>query len=209
MAKRVDTLGNATVDMAQNFLTTFAQSLFGDAAKGMTVSFDSVDMSASSSYSASVQHSEGPDGTSDAAAFRLEDSSSFTGRGVITTADGHRYNFEVEVHYQSVVEASASRTTSVANQPAHDTGQPKQEHDAAPDRNLFVDFPGKVADLFHMMEQNQLQMSFFLPANEQGDGTAKQGKLMLRLLDLIDSPSSLNTKLAKAYGVSSNPTVAA
>ena len=209
LAQRVDTLGGATVDMAQNFLTNFAQSLFGDAAKGMTIEFDSASVSASSSFSAAVQHSEGPQGSSDAAGFRLEDSASFTGKGVITTADGHRFNFEVEVQYQAVAEAAASRTAGVSNQQADRAGQRQHEQEAAPQHNLSVDFPGTVADLFHMMEQNKLQMSFLFPANEQSDETAKQGSLMLRLLGLIDSPNTLNTKLAKAYGVSSAPEAAA
>lgn len=203
IADRVDSLGNGAVDLAQKFLTNFAKSLFGDAANGMSIEFDSASVSASSSFSGSVQHSEGPNGSSDAAAFRLEDNASFTGKGVITTADGHRFNFEVEVQYQAVVEASSSRTTSISRdaQPSVDNKQPTHADAAAkPAKDLHVDFPGSVADLFHMMAQNKFQSAFDIPATDQG-GQPKKGNLTLRLLDLIESPSNINGKLAKAYGV--------
>ncbi len=206
LAQRVDSLGKATVGMAQNFLTSFARSLFGDAANGMTVAFDSASVSASSSFSGALKHSAGSGGSSDAASFRMEDNSSFVGKGVITTADGHRFNFEVEVHYQAVAEAAASRTTSVSNQPAGGPTPPKSEQHAAPKGDdLFVGFPGTITDLFHMMDRNTLQISFQLPSSDQGDGKAKQGNLTLRLLDLIESPKGINAKLAKAYGACPAP----
>lgn len=112
LQKRLDSVGNSTIDYAQNLLGSFAQSLFGDAAKGATISFDSASLEASSSFAVGVQHSESANGVTDAAALQLNDSSHFLGKGMITTADGRKFDFEVEVQYSSTLSASASQTTS-------------------------------------------------------------------------------------------------
>lgn len=48
LAQRTDALGNATVDVAQDFLGNMTRQLFGD---GATIAFDSVDLQAGSSFS--------------------------------------------------------------------------------------------------------------------------------------------------------------
>ena len=63
LQQRVESLGNSTVDLAQNLLGSFAQQMFGDAGKGATVSFNSVSLESSSSFAAGVQQSQGANGT--------------------------------------------------------------------------------------------------------------------------------------------------
>ena len=118
---RVASVGNATVDFAQDFVNSFAQALFGDDAKGATIDFDSASLEASSSYAAGYQHTEGANGVSDAAAFSLNDSSHFGGKGTITTADGRKFDFEVEVQYNYQLDAAASQSSSA---PQQDGDQP-------------------------------------------------------------------------------------
>ena len=48
LSQRTDALGNATVDVAQDFLGNMTRQLFGD---GATIAFDSVDLQAGSSFS--------------------------------------------------------------------------------------------------------------------------------------------------------------
>ena len=60
LAKRTDTLGNATVDVAQDFLGNMARQMFGD---GAAISFDSIDLSAASGYAAQASSVSGADGT--------------------------------------------------------------------------------------------------------------------------------------------------
>jgi len=207
MADRVNGLSSAAVDMAQNFLTQFAQSVLGDAANGMVVSFDSANVSANSHFQGEVQHSENPSGVTGLSAFRLEDIASFSGKGVITTSDGRRFNFEVEVQYKAIAESTTTSQSSRAS-----NAMPLQIHTQEPvppapkqdknNRNIDADFPGTVNDLLHMMgHKNNMSMSFDLPPMHQGDGKVRQGQLMLRLLDMIENPKTVNSKLAKAYGV--------
>src|SRR3954469_12058463 len=106
LQKRVASVGNATVDYAQDFVSSFTQALFGDDAKGAVIDFDSASLEASSSYALGVLHSEGANGTTDAAAFRMSDSSHFIGKGTITTADGRKFDFEVEVQYNYELNAA-------------------------------------------------------------------------------------------------------
>ena len=111
LQKRVASIGNATVDFAQDFVGSFTRALFGDAAKGAVIDFDSASLETSSSYALGVLHSEGAKGTTDAAAFQLSDSSHFIGKGTITTADGRKFDFEVEVQYNYELNAAASQTS--------------------------------------------------------------------------------------------------
>jgi hypothetical protein len=66
--KRVAAVGNATVDFAQDFVSSFTQALFGDDAKGAVIDFDSASLETSSSYAVGYQHTQGANGTTDAAA---------------------------------------------------------------------------------------------------------------------------------------------
>ena len=117
LQQHVASVGNATVDFAQNFVSSFTNSLFGDAAKGAVIDFDSASLETASSFGVAVQHSSGPNGSSDAAAFQLSDSSHFIGKGTITTADGRKFDFEVEVQYNYDLTAGASQASDAAQQP--------------------------------------------------------------------------------------------
>ena len=218
LQKRVDSVGNATVDLAQNLLGSFAQSLFGDAAKGAQISFDSVSLDTSSSYGALVQHSSGPNGSSDTAAFQLTDSSHFLGKGTITTADGRKFDFEVEVQYEAKIEGGISQSSSAANNgqannhgKAADAGKANDSNgkaangaksDTLPTVQLpNIDFPGSLADLFKLIGQdltaNLLGGAAGLGQSGSQDANAEQnqgqgGSLTLRLLKLIDSPTPLD-----------------
>lgn len=111
LQNRAATLGSATVDYAQNLLSSFTQQVFGDASKGETVSFDSVSLDTSSAFAASAQQTSGANGSSSAAA-GLSDSAHFIGKGTITTADGRTFDFEVEVQYDDKIEVGASQGNS-------------------------------------------------------------------------------------------------
>lgn len=226
LAKRANGLGIATIDMAQSLVNNFAKQLFGDAAKGMKISFDSASISTMAGFSASVQHSSGPNGSSDATAMSVQESSDFIGKGQITTADGHVYNFEVEVHYQAMAALSASSSTNNGDNPRvnHDTGTPANEHSQAHQhhhtdgsqvpvatpptdaglasqapQNLRAHFPGSIQDLFSLLDDGKLQVAFQLPATGVGNQTARSGNLTLRLLDLLKAPSLQAKKVNDAY----------
>ena len=210
MAKRADELGDATLDLAQNFITNFAQQMFGDAAKGATLSFDMASLSAQSGFTALAQHSEGPNGISDRAAFSLNDSAHFIGKGKITLADGQTFEFEIEVQYQSRIEAATTKTTSTTGAAAK-PDQSNLGHGALPTARVpDVDFPGGLDELFKLLGR-QLQID--LPAQKQSaDADAdKAGTLSLRLLKLISDTTALDQASAKdqrakaladAYGAS-------
>ncbi|AKU20404.1 hypothetical protein [Massilia sp. NR 4-1] len=185
--KRVDKLGNATLDMAQDFFSKFAKDIFGDALKGATVSYDSVSLEVNSSFAAGIQHSEGPDGVSDAAAFSLNENSHFIGKGTITTADGRKFDFEIEVQYEAKMEASAGRSSSV----------PARRQDSADQNPAMplptiefpdIDFPGSLADLFKLMEK-----PLKADVSAEGKPEDKLGTLSLRLLDLVKNKEVLDT----------------
>jgi hypothetical protein len=193
MQKRVASVGNATVDFAQDFVSSFTQALFGDAAKGATIDFDSASLDASSSYALGVQHTEGPNGSSDAAAFKLSDSSHFIGKGTITTADGRKFDFEVEVQYNYDLSAAASQTQT-GNQPVADDSTDKP---AAGTKDLptvqvpNIDFPGTLSDLFKLIGRDlQTALSNGDKSDSKtGDGIDRNTlrSLSLRLLNLVDS----------------------
>jgi len=128
LQKRLSDVGNNTIDLAQNLLGSFTQSLFGDAGKGASISFDSVSLEAQSSFGVAVQHSQDANGTTDSAALQLTDSAHFLGKGTITTADGRKFDFEVEIKYSDELDAGISQYqnlgqgTPVTTQPAGGTG---------------------------------------------------------------------------------------
>ncbi|SFV08459.1 hypothetical protein [Pseudoduganella namucuonensis] len=201
LQQRVDTLGNSTVDLAQNLIGTFAQQMFGDDLKGATISFDSVDLETSSSFAAGVQQSSGSGGVSNAAAFSLTESSHFLGKGTITTADGRKFDFEVEVQYDYSLEAAAGQTTSA---PA-DSKAPRSAADPLPEIQFpDIRFPGSLQDLFRLFDK-PLKSDLVDQKSEE-----KLGTLSLRLLNLVNKQESLDTytqpgeknakAVANAYG---------
>lgn len=201
LQKRVDRLGNKTVDMAQSLIGSFAQKLLGDDAKGATIDFDSIELEASSSFAAGALRSESADGVTQALGFSLNEDSHFIGKGTITTADGRKLDFEVEIKYETSLTAAAassvpSRRQDMAEQ---NPAMPLPEVEF-PD----IDFPGSLADLFRLMDRN------ISAALKQLDGNGQEqeaGNLSMRLLKMVDAETPLDTYLppnasdkAKAYG---------
>lgn len=195
LQKRVTSLGNATVDFAQDFVSSFTQALFGDAAKGAVIDFDSASLETSSSYALGVLHSEGANGTTDAAAFQLTDSSHFIGKGTITTADGRKFDFEVEVQYNYELNAAASQSTGTSSLPAPDQQDSKPKTSNLKDLPTVqlpnIDFPGTLADLFKLIG---VDLQTALSSNDGNDSPTGNGidrnalrNLSLRLLNLVDS----------------------
>ncbi|WP_332855887.1 hypothetical protein [Duganella sp. S19_KUP01_CR8] len=203
LAQHVATVGNATVDFAQDFVNSFATSLFGDAGKNATISFDSASLDTSSSFAVGVQHSSGPNGSSDAAAFDLIDSSHFIGKGTITTADGRKFDFEVEVQYDAELSGAASQSTG----DSQSTSDSRPSSDAASKRPVAsngastdnlpsvqvpnIDFPGTLADLFQLIGRD---LHSALSTGDSSPSQTSNGidrntlrNLSLRLLSLVNS----------------------
>ncbi|WP_174821637.1 hypothetical protein [Duganella rivi] len=189
---RVASVGNATVDFAQDFVSNFTQALFGDAAKGAVIDFDSASLEASSSYAVGYQHSAGANGVTDAAAFSLTDSSHFIGKGTITTADGRKFDFEVEVQYNYELNAATSQTSGAKPLPKPDDSSDQPSTKDLPTVQLpNIDFPGTLADLFKLIGRDlQTALASSSDNNSKtGDGIDRNTlrSLSLRLLNLVDS----------------------
>lgn len=201
LQKRVDQLGHKTVDMAQNLIGSFATSLLGDNAKGATISFDSIELESNASFAAGALRAEGTDGVTNALGFSLSEDSHFLGKGTITTADGRKLNFEVEIQYQSRTSAAVassvpSRRQELAEQ---NPAMPLPEVEF-PD----IDFPGSLADLFRLMDRN---ISATVKQQDDQGQESDAGNLTMRLLKLVDTEAPLDTYMppnasdkAKAYG---------
>ncbi|NHQ93072.1 hypothetical protein [Janthinobacterium lividum] len=181
LSQRTDALGNATVDVAQDFLSNMTRQLFGD---GATVAFDSVDLQAGASFSSSSASVSGASGSSRAAAFSLDENAHFIGKGKITTADGQTFDFEVEVQYQSNISAGVLEQTQEASEEAssaEDASLPAKE---LPDTH----FAGNLHDLFKLLGQ-QLQSNLYQGlsdgASASGNDGDLAGSLSLRLLKLV------------------------
>ena len=200
LQQRVSSVGSATVDFAQNFVNSFAQSLFGDDGKGATISFDSASLDVSSSFAAGMQHTEDANGVTDAAAMSLTDNSHFIGKGTITTADGRKFDFEVEIQYSDEIDAAASQTQSA---PSTDqtSDQPQASNKDLPTAKVpNVDFAGTMADLFKLIGQ-ELKTTLGGNGGNGSNGNNDNSQqvsnsaaspsplraLTLRLLNLIDS----------------------
>ena len=181
LSQRTDALGNATVDVAQDFLSTMTRQMFGDGAK---ISFESVDLQAGSSFSSGSTSVAGANGSSRAAAFSLDENAHFIGKGKITTADGQTFDFEVEVQYQSNISAGMLEHTQseTPEAPASDDG-------ALPAKQLpDTHFGGNLHDLFKLLGQ-QLQSNLYQGlsdgASASGNDGDLAGSLSLRLLKLV------------------------
>lgn len=211
LSQRAQGLGSATANLAQNLLSQFAGNLFGDAGKGLQISFDDASISSQSTFSAARQRTSGANGSSDAAGFRLEDASSFVGHGKITTADGRSFDFEVEVRYQSVIQGAAA--TASSGPAAGDAKQlpPPPPADGKPPatpqgQGFGLDFAGTTADLLKSLTSDpvRLPFSFALPdssdaaqstkagANGGGDLKSLIGDLLVRLTNLQGGPDTLD-----------------
>lgn len=196
LAQRTDALGNATVDLAQDFLGNMTRQLFGD---GATIAFDSVDLQAGSSFSSGSASISGTKGSSRAAAFSLDENAHFIGKGKITTADGQTFDFELEVQYQSNISAGALVQTQDDAQevpPSDDAALPAKELPA-------TTFAGNLHDLFKLLGQ-QLQSNLYQGTSDGASGNDGElaGSLSLRLLKLVQQD---NTSEAAKKTVESTP----
>lgn len=189
LSQRTDALGNATVDVAQDFLTTMTRQLFGDGAK---IAFDSVDLQAGSSFSGGSASVSGAGSSSRAAAFSLDENAHFIGKGKITTADGQTFDFEVEVQYQSNISAGMLEQTE------GDTPQATASDDGALPAQQLPDshFAGNLHDLFKLLGQ-QLQSNLYQGAAEGASASGNDGdlagSLSLRLLKLVQPDAVAET----------------
>ncbi|GAA5786835.1 hypothetical protein [Chitiniphilus shinanonensis] len=186
IGRRVGQLGQATLDMAQQFLGSFVEQLFGDQAKGMKVDFDSFELAAQSTASMATYDSRGAQGASQAAAFRLEDASSFVGRGKLTTADGRVFDFEIEVRYQSIQEA-AYASSSGAQGAQRQLPQDDADGQTSPANDLRSYFPGTAGDLLSQLSGTPVRQPFsmLLPRQDGSDDLLKLlGDLSLKLKNL-------------------------
>ncbi|MFZ4878781.1 hypothetical protein ACL9RI_27170 [Janthinobacterium sp. Mn2066] len=212
LAQRTDALGNATVDAAQDFLKNMTQKMFGD---GASIAFDSVDLQAASGFSSGAASVSNAKGTSQAAAFSLDENAHFIGKGKITTADGQTFDFEVEVQYQSNISAGALQQT-----PA-DTPTDKPDDADLPTKQLpATNFAGNLNDLFKLLGQ-QLQSNIFHGNQDSASASSKDGdqagSLTLRLLNLVQPPKTAEANktdaksdaqaraVAAAYGADDKP----
>jgi hypothetical protein len=201
LQKRVDSLGNKTVDMAQDLIGSFAKSLLGDNAKGASISFDSIALESNASLTTGALHAEGAEGVTDALGFSLSEDSHFLGKGTITTADGRKLSFEVEIKYEANVSAAAASSVPERRQQLadHNPAMPLPEVEF-PD----IDFPGSLADLFRLMDRN---ISATVQQQDEQGQQSDAGNLTLRLLKLVDTDTPLDGPLppnasdkARAYG---------
>jgi hypothetical protein len=178
---RVAELGDRTVDVAQNFLSKFAESLFGDAAKGATFNFSAISVTADTSLSTSVEHFENADGSVDTAALQFHESSSFIGRGQITTNDGQVFDFDIEVRYEASITATSQQTRSAEQAPAESQPMAALTGKQLPE----VKFPGSLSDLFKLLGR-ELEVSA-----DSGKNDGNKGNLSLRLIRLVNTAALL------------------
>lgn len=201
LSQRTDALGNATVDVAQDFLGNMTRQLFGD---GATVAFDSVDLQAGSSFSSGSASISGTNGSSRAAAFSLDENAHFIGKGKITTADGQTFDFELEVQYQSNISAGALVQTQEDAQEA-----PPSDAAALPAKELpATTFAGNLHDLFKLLGQ-QLQSNLYQGTSDAASASGKDGELAgslsLRLLKLVQPDHVAETAKADKKAAESTP----
>jgi hypothetical protein len=159
-------------------------------------------LEANSSFSAGVMHSEGADGVTNAAMLDMSESSHFLGKGTITTADGRKFEFEVEIKYEASLQAGAAASSVPSRRQEMADQNPAMPLPTVefPD----IDFPGSLADIFKLMQRNH-EMS--VKQKDDSGQDNELGKLSMRLMKLVNSESPLDTYLptkadqvAGAYG---------
>ncbi|WP_410499363.1 hypothetical protein [Chitinibacter sp. S2-10] len=148
-----------TQSLAQDFLQHFAGQMLGGASKGMKIEFDQVEMSASSSASMSLSQNSNGVSSTRSAEFSLQDSSSFVGRGTITTADGQKFDFELSIQYEASQTASYTQSTQ---------------------NDLHHQFNGIADDLRQHISAEPVKLPFKFADNE----AEKTGTMVLKLLNL-------------------------
>jgi hypothetical protein len=178
---RVAQLGDRTIDVAQSFLRNFAESLFGDAAKGASFNFNAISVTADTSLATAAEHFESDAGSVDTAALQFNESASFIGRGQIVTNDGQSFDFEIEVKYAASVTAMSRQTISAEQAPAAAEPMTALTGKQLPE----VKFPGSLSDLFKLLGR-QLEVSA-----DSGKNDGNNGNLSLRLIRLVNTAALL------------------
>ena len=162
-ARGVDPSGSATLDFSQSLLFSFASRL-----------------------SRVSGGADGGLGSVSAARFQLGESASFTGTGQITSNDGKSFDFEIEVRYQTEIDAQISQLTG---SPASDTALALPDALALTGKALpAIEFPGSLSDLFKLLGRE-------LSGSIGKDGKSAGGDLTLRLLRLVDRAALLAPRL--------------
>ncbi|QLG88726.1 hypothetical protein HQ393_11050 [Chitinibacter bivalviorum] len=169
--KRVAQLQKDTLQMAQDFLGQFANQLFGDAAKGMQVSLDQIELSSSSEAAMCLSHSQNGVSDTRSAAFSLKDSSSFTGHGTMTTADGRQFEFELTVNYESLQEARYTQQSNISQSTNSNT--PKN-----------IAYNGTGDELLSNISAEPVALSFQAKQQGEQDNQSIGGNMILKLLKL-------------------------
>lgn len=182
LSQRVDQLSSNATKLAQDFLSASAKQFLGDAANGLQVSFDQVDISAASRFAAAFQQTIDASGSQSATAVQLDDAASFKGHGFMTTADGKRFEFEVEVRYQSSLQMASSQTnsSSAASTVGAENAATPLSASHADARPLTAQFAGMAADLLDRLTYHDVR----LPFSWEKDGKQGVGDLAVRLLNL-------------------------
>jgi hypothetical protein len=185
--QRVTQLGKNTLDLAQNLLSSFASQLLGDSAKGMEVSFSDIELSASSEASMSLSQRSNSTSSLQSASFSLNDRSSFVGKGTITTADGQRFEFELEISYESRQSATYTQQTTQTSQTPT---QQRDEPDTTPQTDgTKLNYQGIAADLLQSLSAEPIPLPF---KSNSDEATPREGDLVLKLLNLAGGDRYLN-----------------
>ncbi|QDQ28625.1 hypothetical protein FNU76_20970 [Chitinimonas arctica] len=187
LSRRVAGLNDAMTDMAGQLARQFAGLLLGDDAEGASITFDQTSLATQSSFSAFSASRSDANGTQRAAGFRLDDASQFLGHGYITTSDGRRFEFEMEIRYESSQSATVSEQRSNQAIPAGlETGLGAAKPAAANARPFAADFAGTAADLLERLSSEPVRLPFALQGQDEAgrDTLPLLGDLALRLLDL-------------------------
>ena len=180
VSKRVEQLNKNMTDMAQQLVKGFTGFLLGDAAEGAQIRFDDVSLASESRFGSVSMSQQDENGQVEAAGFSLQEASIFKGKGIITTADGRSFEFEMEIRYSASIESAAVAQT-----------QNGQQQDQAADQGSYslpdiTEFAGTAADLFDRLRNESVRMPLQIQRPDLTDADANPliGDLALRLLGL-------------------------
>ncbi|QZA81430.1 hypothetical protein [Deefgea piscis] len=205
LQQRVDDLSSATLQMAGDLIGQFAKQLFGDQAQGMKIEFDTLSLSAESSFSAMQQSTQSAEQSRQVSAFRLSDASHFNGKGTLTTADGRRFEIEVDIRYEAKIEGMGISQQSLLNNAQQDIpAEYRQEGSAKSPAAVAVDtsdlsrpsinsyFAGTAADLLQRLTSEPVFQPFSLLQQADPAQRPLLGDWSLQVLNLAGGPRYLD-----------------
>ncbi|MBM5574327.1 hypothetical protein [Deefgea sp. CFH1-16] len=205
LQQRVDDLSSATLQMADDLIGKFAKQLFGDQAQGMKIEFDTLSLSAESSFSAMQQSTQSAEQSRQVSAFRLSDASHFNGKGTLTTADGRRFEIEVDIRYEAKVEGMGISQQSLLNNSQQDIPTDSRHKEPAkspaaitadtsdlsrPSINSY--FAGTAADLLQRLTSEPVFQPFSLLQQADPAQRSLLGDWSLQVLNLAGGPRYLD-----------------